>query len=77
MKKCEESGFYFVLKDKKGQFYGRFVKTMHDGLDLKFNEDKQHVDALHQFSIWGITFLKLNYRLRKNELILLLNQNKI
>lgn len=66
-KKFGESGFYFVLKDKKDQFYGRFVKTMHERLDLKFNEDKKQIDALHQFSIWGITFLKLKYTIEKKE----------
>ncbi|SKB86435.1 hypothetical protein SAMN05660477_01499 [Soonwooa buanensis] len=64
-KKFGESGFYFVLKDKKDQFYGRFVKTMHERLDLKFNNDKQQIDALHQFSIWGITFLKLKYTIKE------------
>ncbi|GEM_PF-3118724 len=38
---------------------------MHERVDLKFNKDKLQIDALQQFSIWGITFLKLKYTIEE------------
>lgn len=66
--KFGESGFYFTLTDHKGNYWSKFVKSMHEELKI-YEDDNKTLKAIHHFKIWSINFLTLYYSMQKEELI--------
>lgn len=67
-KKFGETGFYFTLTDHNGNYWSKFVKTMHERLQVYEDLDK-NLKAKHQFSIWNIQFLTLHYSISPKKVI--------
>ncbi|MGV4414307.1 hypothetical protein [Chryseobacterium sp. T1] len=63
-KKFGDSGFYFTLTNHKGQYWSKFVRSMHEELKV-YETSSDELRAKHQFRIWGIQFLTLNYSIEK------------
>ena len=63
-KKFGDNGFYFTLTNKKGEYWARFVKSMHEW--IRVYEDEENVlRADHNLNFYGIRFLNLHYRMNK------------
>ena len=59
-----DSGFYFVLKDAKGQLWAKFIKSFKDKLVVS---DKNNIITAKQtLKLWGITVVRFNYAITKN-----------
>ena len=63
-KKFGENGFYFNLKNKNNQYYTRFVKAMHEKLEV-YVDTQQVLRASHTFYFYTIPFLKLHYKMNE------------
>lgn len=63
-KKFGDNGFYFTLTNEKGEYWARFVKSMHEW--IRVYEDEENVlRADHNLNFYGIRFLNLHYRMNK------------
>ncbi len=63
-KKFGDNGFYFTLRNKKGEYWARFVKSMHEW--IKVYEDEENVlRADHNLNFYGLRFLNLHYKMNK------------
>jgi hypothetical protein len=61
-KKFGDPGFYFLLKDAKGQHWARYVRTFHESLRL-YVDDEHVLRADHVFNLWGAKAFHLHYRI--------------
>ena len=60
-------GFYFVVHGDEDIVWARYVKTMRESIRVyPVNETESRAD--HMLKIWGLEFLKLHYRMRRNEI---------
>ena len=59
-----EPGFYFVVRNANGSTSARYVRALHESIRVYAAEDGG-VRADHVLRLWGVTFLRLHYRLRK------------
>jgi hypothetical protein len=59
-----EPGFYFVVRNANGSTSSRYVRALHEVIRVYAAEDAG-VRADHVLKLWGMTFLRLHYRLRK------------
>jgi hypothetical protein len=57
-----DPGFYFTVHDGNGTIRARYVRTMREGIHVYPAEDGR-VRADHELNIFGVTFLRLHYRL--------------
>lgn len=62
--KFGDPGFYFLLKDKKGRIWARFMKTLNDQLTI--NEFDSNLSADQIMSLWGMEVMKIHYRIKKS-----------
>lgn len=60
-----DNGFYFVLTDHKGNYWAKFVKNMHEWIRVYVDEENV-LRADHNFKFYGVSFLKLHYKMKKN-----------
>jgi hypothetical protein len=56
-----DPGFYFTVH-RRGQVWARYVRTMQES--IRVFSDGPDVRADHVMWLWGVTFLRLHYRLR-------------
>lgn len=63
-KRYGQTGFYFTLTNHEGKYWSRFVKPMHEKLRV-FVDEENKLRADHAFLFYGITFLRLDYRMKK------------
>ena len=63
-KKFGDPGFYFLLTDRQGNYWAKYVKAMHENIHVYEEVDKV-LRADHILNIWGNTFLKLHYKMTK------------
>ncbi len=61
-RKYGDCGFYFTLTDRKGKWWVRFVRSMHEYIHVYENESKE-LRADHILFFWGLKFLKLHYKM--------------
>ncbi len=61
-----EPGFYFVVRNANSTTSARYVRAFREVIHVFAAEDNG-VRADHVLKLWGITFLRLHYRLRKIE----------
>lgn len=62
-KRFGQTGFYFTLKNKKGQHYVRYVRSMHERLHVRARGDE--LTATHQFNFSRLRFITLHYQMSK------------
>ncbi|HEX8453977.1 MAG TPA: hypothetical protein VF647_17965 [Longimicrobium sp.] len=59
-----ESGFYFTVHDRRGRVRARYVRAMQERIRV-YPAEHGAVRADHVLTLWGATFLRLHYRLRR------------
>lgn len=63
-KKFGENGFYFTLTDKKGNYWAKYVKPMHEWIKVYVDNDNI-LRADHNLNFYGMRFLNLHYKMNK------------
>lgn len=63
-KKFGENGFYFYLTDRKGRHWGKFVKALHEWINVYVDHDGV-LRTDHRFKFYGFNFLNLHYKMTK------------
>ena len=63
-KKFGDNGFYFTLTNSKGEYWARFVKSMHEWIRV-YEDDENVLRADHNLNFYGIRFLDLHYKMTK------------
>lgn len=58
-----DAGFYFTVRDRENYFWVRYVQTLKESIRV-YEAESNSVRADHVLAIWGVTFLRLHYRLR-------------
>ena len=61
-----EPGFYFVVKNSSGRISARYLRAMRETIRV-YAAENSVVRADHTLKLWGLTFLKLHYRLRNRQ----------
>lgn len=61
-----DNGFYFTLTDHKGNYWAKFVKSMHEWIKV-YVDDEDILRADHNLKFYGIPFLNLHYKMTKKE----------
>ena len=61
--KIGDSGFYFLLKDSKGQLWTKFIKSFEDKLIVRSINDK--ITATQTLTLWNLKVLKFEYEIKK------------
>jgi hypothetical protein len=59
-----DSGFYFLLKDSKGQLWSKYIKTFKDTLVIR-NENGS-ITASQTLTLWNLRVLKFEYTIKKH-----------
>ena len=62
-KKFGDPGFYFYLTDRKGKRWAKYVRPMHKYIRVYPDEDLVRAD--HILKLYGTTFLKLHYKMKR------------
>ena len=62
-KKIGDSGFYFLLKDSKGQLWTKFIKSFKDKLVVSNKNDS--IIAIQTLTLWNLKVLKFEYEIIK------------
>ncbi|AKA34803.1 hypothetical protein [Flagellimonas lutaonensis] len=63
-KKFGDNGFYFTLTDHKGNYWARFVKSMHEWIRV-YEDEENILRADHHLNFYGFRFLDLHYKMTK------------
>ncbi|AYN68364.1 hypothetical protein D1013_13740 [Euzebyella marina] len=58
-----DSGFYFLLKDSKGQLWSKFIKSFKDKLVVSSENDR--ITALQTLTLWNLKVLEFEYKIKK------------
>jgi hypothetical protein len=58
-----DSGFYFLLKDSKGQLWTKYIKSFKDRLVLR--NENENVTATQTLSLWNLKVLEFEYTIQK------------
>ncbi|MGS2761970.1 hypothetical protein [Sinomicrobium sp. M5D2P9] len=61
-KKFGDNGFYFTLTDKKGRYYAKFVRSMHEWIRV-YVDSEGILRADHHLNFYGLRFLNLHYKM--------------
>jgi hypothetical protein len=59
-----DPGFYFLVKNSSGRVSTRYVRSMRESIRV-YAAENSTVRANHTLKLWGITFLRLHYKLRR------------
>jgi hypothetical protein len=62
-KKLGDAGFYFLLKDAKGNNWVQYIKSFRDRLSIQV--DNQEIKAYQNLSLWKIPVLQIHYIISK------------
>ena len=63
-KKFGDNGFYFTLTNNKGEYWARFVKSMHEWIHV-YVDDENILRADHNLNFYGFRFLDLHYKMTR------------
>ncbi len=58
-----DTGFYFLLKDSKGQIWTKFIKSFKDKLVV--SSVKENIIAVQTLTLWNLRVLKFEYNIKK------------
>lgn len=61
-----EPGFYFLVKNASGRVSARYVSAMRESIRV-YAAENSTVRADHTLKLWGLTFLRLHYKLKKKQ----------
>jgi hypothetical protein len=61
-RKFGDNGFYFFLTNGKGEYWARFVKSMHEWIKVYVDEENT-LRADHNLNFYGFRFLNLHYKM--------------
>lgn len=64
-KEFGDAGFYFLLKDSKGNYWSQFVRSFRDRLIVSTDQD--HISAEQTFTLWHRRVLTFNYRIKREK----------
>jgi hypothetical protein len=56
------AGFYFTVRRRDGRLSARYLRSLREQIHVYAANGS--IDADHVLSLWGVTFLRLHYRLR-------------
>lgn len=56
-------GFYFTVRASDGAVWARYVRALRESIHVYASDESIRAD--HVLSLWGLTFLRLHYRLQK------------
>jgi hypothetical protein len=59
-----DNGFYFTLTDHKGNYWAKFVQSMHEWIKV-YVDNENVLRADHNLKFYGIPFLNLHYKMTK------------
>lgn len=62
-RKIGDSGFYFLLKDKNGNLWTKFIKSFKDSLIVSSEKDK--ITANQELKFYGLKVLNFRYEIKK------------
>jgi len=57
-----DPGFYFLLRDSKGRHYAQYIRSFRERIHV-YVDDEGVLRADHTLSLWGITALRLHYKM--------------
>lgn len=63
--KFGEAGFYFLLKDSKGEFWSQFISSFRDRLIIGSENDI--ITAKQTLTLWHLKVLTFNYRITSKQ----------
>jgi hypothetical protein len=55
-------GFYFTVRDRHGRLWARYLRALRETIHVASFD--REIRADHVLTLWGLTFLRLHYRLR-------------
>jgi len=61
--KIGDSGFYFLLRDSKGQLWTKFIKSFKDKLVV--SSENNRITAIQTLTLWNLKVLKFEYEIKK------------
>jgi len=64
-RKIGDSGFYFLLKDKNGNLWTKYVKSLKDNLTVSFDEGE--IKANQTLTFYGFKVLNFEYEIKKTK----------
>ncbi|MFN3916865.1 MAG: hypothetical protein ACK4K0_03895 [Flavobacteriales bacterium] len=59
-----DSGFYFLLKDSKGQLWTKYIKSFKDKLIVR--SENENITASQTLTLWNLKILKFEYKIKKS-----------
>jgi hypothetical protein len=59
-----DPGFYFIVKDSRGDTWIRYLKAFHEFIDV-WHEPEGIIRADHTMKLWGMLCYSLHYRVKK------------
>lgn len=62
-----DSGFYFLLKDSKGQLWSKYIKSFKDKLVVR--SENENITASQTLTLWNLRVLKFEYKIKKSTLL--------
>ncbi|MCB9227486.1 MAG: hypothetical protein H6578_10010 [Chitinophagales bacterium] len=63
-RKIGDSGFYFLLKDKNGNLWTKFIKSFKDSLTVSSENGK--ITANQELTLYGLKVLNFKYEMKKS-----------
>lgn len=64
-KRFGDAGFYFLLKDSKGEYWSQFIRSFKDRLVVK--GDNGCLSAEQVLTLWGVKVLQFNYKMKRKQ----------
>lgn len=61
--KIGDNGFYFLLRDSKGQLWTKFIKSFKDKLVVRAENEK--ITAIQTLTLWNLKVLEFEYEIKK------------
>ncbi|MFL9835173.1 hypothetical protein [Chryseobacterium terrae] len=61
-KKFGDAGFYFLLKDSKGEYWSKFVRSFRDCLII--GSENEMIAAEQVLTLWNLKVLTFNYKIK-------------
>jgi hypothetical protein len=60
-KKIGDAGFYFLLRDLRGNYWAQFISSFRDRLTIKEDNDELYAEQI--LTLWGQRVLKMTYKI--------------
>jgi hypothetical protein len=58
-----DSGFYFLLKDSKGELWIKYIKSFKDSIVVR--NENENVTATQTLTLWNLRVLQFEYKIQK------------